>query len=125
VRGHFASPDIVPRLHAALQRWGGQLIIENATKQASIIQEAERSGLAVKVVKAEKDKVSRAQAAAARMERGLVWFPPASTPWYPDLEQELLAFPNGRHDDFVDTLAYAVASLSGFSGYEDHGLRSI
>lgn len=125
VRGRFESPDIVPKLHAVRQRWGGNLVIEQATKAISIIQEAERSGLSPKVVKAEKDKSSRAQAAAYRMERGLIWFPPASTSWWPDLEQELLAFPNAKHDDFVDTLSYAVASLTGFSGYETHGLRSI
>jgi predicted phage terminase large subunit-like protein len=111
-RGHFEGPDIVPKLRQAYQTYGGTLIVEKASRQMSIIQEAERSGLPIHVVRAEKDKVARALPATARMERKTVWFPPASTPWYPDIEQELLAFPAGRHDDFVDTLSYAVLQVA-------------
>jgi len=113
VRGHFEGPDIVPRMRAAHERYGGHLVVEKATRQMSIIAEAERSGLPVRVVRAEKDKVARALPATARMERGQIWFPPASTPWFPEIEQELLAFPAGRHDDFVDTLSYAVLEIAG------------
>jgi phage terminase large subunit-like protein len=42
-----------------------------------------------------------------------------------ELEAELLAFPMGRHDDFVDTLAYAVLEIAGRSVYEDHGLLTV
>jgi predicted phage terminase large subunit-like protein len=125
IRGHFEGPDIVPKMRQAFDLHGGYLVVEKATRQMSIIQEAERSGLPVRVVRAEKDKVARALPATARMERGTVWFPPASTAWYPDIEEELLAFPAGRHDDFVDTLAYAVLQIAGRSVYEDHGPRFV
>lgn len=36
---------------------------------------------------------------------GQVWLP-TDAPWLGDLERELLAFPNGRHDDQVDALSY-------------------
>jgi predicted phage terminase large subunit-like protein len=116
VRAHLEGPDIVPRMRAAYDRHGGRIVVEKATRQMSIIQEAARTGLPVKEVKAEKDKVARALPATARMERRMVWFPPASTSWYPEIEEELLAFPAGRHDDFVDTLAYAVAEVAAASG---------
>lgn len=108
IRGRFEGPDIVPRLRQAYDKWGGILIVERATRQMSIIQEGVRTGLPVKEVKAEKDKVTRAWPAAARMEQHRIWFPPASVPWMTEVEDELLAFPAGRHDDIVDTLAYAV-----------------
>lgn len=114
-RGHFQGPDIVPKMRHAYDKWGGYLAVEKATRQMSIISEAERTGLPISVVRAEKDKVARALPATARMERQTVWFPPASTPWYPEIEQELLAFPAGRHDDFVDTLAYAVLEIASTS----------
>jgi predicted phage terminase large subunit-like protein len=113
IRGHFEGPDIVPKLRQAYQRFGGVLVVERATRQMSIIQEAVRTGLPVREIKADKDKIARALPATARMEQGRVWFPPATVPWFREIEEEMLAFPAGRHDDFVDTLAYAVAEGSG------------
>ena len=86
--------------------------IEKASRGISIIQDARRSGLAIKALTAHKDKEARALLPAAQMEAGRVWFPPAATPWYREIEEELLAFPVGRHDDFVDTFSYAAAELA-------------
>lgn len=52
-----------------------------------------------------KDKVTRAQAIAARMSMGMVHFPEFA-PWWSDARHEMLTFPNSKHDDFVDALAY-------------------
>lgn len=112
MRGHFEGPDIVPRLKRAYDKWGGVLVVERATRQMSIIQEAVRSGLPIHEVRAEKDKIARSWPAQARMEQKTVWFPDRTTPWYPDIEEELLAFPVSRHDDFVDTLSYAALHIS-------------
>lgn len=122
LRGHFEGPDIVPRLTQQFQRYQGYFAIERATRGMGIIQEAERMGLPVRVLKADKDKVSRALPATARMERGGIWFPrPTEVPWWPEIEDEMLAFPAGRHDDFVDTLSYAALEVGNAgSAYADH-----
>ena len=125
VRGHFEGPDIVPKLRLAYDKWGGPLVVERATRQMSIIQEAVRTGLPVREVRAEKDKVARSWPAQARMEQMTVWFPPRSTPWYPAIEEELLAFPASRHDDFVDTLSYAALQIAKRSRYEEGGLTTV
>jgi len=127
VRGHFEGPDIVPKIAQAYRQHGGSYIaVEKATRQMSIIQEAERTGLPIRALRADKDKVARALPATARMERGTVWFPrPADAAWWNDFEQELLAFPAGRHDDMVDTFAYAVIEVAGGSAYEDGGLVTV
>jgi predicted phage terminase large subunit-like protein len=52
-----------------------------------------------------KDKQTRAQSIQGRMAMGLVRLP-MFEPWYEDAKQELLKFPQARHDDFVDTLAH-------------------
>ncbi len=52
-----------------------------------------------------KDKLTRAQAIQARTSMGKVYFP-AFAPWWSDALDELLTFPNGAHDDFVDFLAW-------------------
>lgn len=120
IRGRFEGPDIIPKMRQAFERWGGVLYVETSSRQMQIIVEAERQGLPIQTVKADKDKISRALPATARMERGSVWFPPASTPWWPEVEEEVLAFPAGRHDDFVDTLSYAVMQIARGSAYGDH-----
>ncbi|API60540.1 hypothetical protein BSL82_15655 [Tardibacter chloracetimidivorans] len=52
-----------------------------------------------------KDKVTRAQSIQGRMSMGMVRFP-MFEPWFEDARQELLKFPQARHDDFVDALAH-------------------
>lgn len=50
------------------------------------------------------DKMQRAQSARARCAQGRILFP-EEAPWWPRAKEELLKFPNGRHDDFVDFLS--------------------
>jgi len=60
-------------------------------------------------VNPEGNKVTRANAAAPRVEAGNVYLPhPATAPWVMDFIQSLSAFPNGRHDDDVDMLTQAL-----------------
>lgn len=56
------------------------------------------------------DKVQRAQAIGGRASMGYVHFP-KDKPWTERAINELLAFPNGLHDDFVDALAYVGLGL--------------
>lgn len=51
-----------------------------------------------------KDKVTRARSIQARMRAGRVRFDKGAD-WYDDVEQELLQFPRGAHDDIVDMLS--------------------
>ena len=125
-RDHYEGPDIPKRLQIGYERWRpGKIGVEKAAAGAQVFQEALRRGLPVVPLKADKDKTLRAIPATARMEQMTVWFPPASTPWFPDIAEELLAFPAGRHDDFVDTLAYACLELALRSPYEERGLRTV
>lgn len=52
-----------------------------------------------------KNKVARAQTAIGMSKLGLIKLPKFA-PWYQRALIELLSFPNGRHDDFVDFLAH-------------------
>jgi predicted phage terminase large subunit-like protein len=57
------------------------------------------------------DKLTRAQAIHGRMSMGKVLFP-AYASWWPDARDQLLKFPYGAHDDFVDALAYIGLGLT-------------
>lgn len=50
------------------------------------------------------DKEQRAVSARARCAQGRIRFP-RFAPWWPNAKAELLKFPNGRFDDFVDTVS--------------------
>jgi len=51
------------------------------------------------------DKQTRAQSIQGRMAMRKVRFP-MFAPWWAEAKQQLLQFPNGQRDDFVDALAY-------------------
>lgn len=52
-----------------------------------------------------RDKQTRARSIQGRMSMHMVRFP-TFTDWWPTAMQEMLAFPTGKHDDFVDALAH-------------------
>jgi predicted phage terminase large subunit-like protein len=58
-----------------------------------------------------KNKETRAQSIRGRLSMGMVRFP-AFSPWISDAMEEILKFPGGSHDDFVDALAYIGLGLS-------------
>lgn len=90
--------------------------VEDKTFGSTMLSAARRLGRAGKVVltplKADKDKGTRAETAAYLMTQGSIVFI-EEAPWLDDLEYELLAFDNGKHDDQVDTLAYGALEFTG------------
>ncbi len=112
VRVRMEGPDQVPLIRRVYERWRpGYLAIERVAYQLALVQAARRDGLPVRELKADRDKVSRALPAAARVEAGAVYFR-SGAPWLGVLEDELLAFPTGAHDDQVDVLAYAALMVA-------------
>lgn len=61
------------------------------------------------------DKQQRAQSIAARVGMGKVYFPTHSI-WTEKAINEMMAFPRGTHDDFVDALAYIGLGLQSQFG---------
>lgn len=57
------------------------------------------------------DKVARSQSIQGRMSMGKVHLP-RFAPWFSDAVEELLTFPNGHHDDFVDFLSWIGIGLA-------------
>jgi len=57
------------------------------------------------------DKKTRAQSLQGRISMGKVYLP-TYAPWYSEAYDQMLKFPYGAHDDFVDALAYVGLGLS-------------
>jgi len=88
------------------EKWNNSMIgIESNQYQLSLIQELRKQGFALKELRADSDKVARALPMQARLEAGQVFFPKKAC-WLHDFEEELLMFPNAKHDDQVDAFAY-------------------
>lgn len=57
-------------------------------------------------LKAQRRKEERISALQPRFSSGAVWVPERAGDWWTELMSEMLAFPNGIHDDLLDALAY-------------------
>jgi predicted phage terminase large subunit-like protein len=125
-RHRCAFNDVLQRIKAAASRHSPILIaIEQTQYQAAVVQELLRTTpLPVRGIKPDKDKLTRFLPVLTRYEQRMVRHDPSGVPaWFRD---ELLAFPEGEHDDGVDALAYAFAGMTsaivGY-GYEPVGTR--
>lgn len=70
-----------------------------------------RTYINIKEVNPATDKTQRAQSIAGRVAMRKVFFPKEEL-WVQNAVNEMLAFPNGTHDDFVDALAYIGMGLN-------------
>lgn len=103
----FPELKVQAKLMGAKHRPNAFLVEKKASGQ-SLIQELERdTNLPVVKVEVDKDKVTRANAAAPTWEAGRIWLP-EDAPWVADFLAELYAFPKGKHDDQVDVLTQLI-----------------
>ncbi len=114
VRGRWTFQEQQEQMTIQAEQYNPVAIgIESVAYQAAAFQEAVRRGMWPFVeLKPERDKVSRARLLAARAEANAVFAPHRAT-WWNELESEVMAFPNGRHDDQVDALVYALLLARG------------
>jgi predicted phage terminase large subunit-like protein len=117
IRQRLEFPQLrraVLELHA---RWEADVtLIEKTALGYALLQDLRRtSALRPLLLPARLDKVARCEAQSARFEEGRVHLP-AEAPWLGIYEAELLAFPNGRHDDQVDATSYALHHLTDCCG---------
>jgi hypothetical protein len=99
----------------ATPRSPSEWFIEDRASGQSLIQELKAlSTLPVIPVRADSDKVARAQAATPLMEAGKVFLPEFG-PWLTEFIDEMAAFPSGVHDDAVDSSSQLLASRTPVS----------
>jgi predicted phage terminase large subunit-like protein len=83
------------------------ILIEDKGSGTSLIQELRHNNFEVIGINPEGDKPTRAANISSKFEAGAVFFP-RSAPWLDALKAELLAFPNVKHDDQVDSVTQAI-----------------
>jgi predicted phage terminase large subunit-like protein len=111
IRNRFDFPDLKRAVMKQKEQYpSAHILIEDKGSGTSLIQELRHQQIAVISINCKDDKVTRLFSTQPRFESGSVHFP-EQAPWLEDLITELLAFPHGRHDDQVDSIAQALAWL--------------
>ncbi len=112
IRGRMPAHAQVRQMHVISREFSPIFIgVESFAFQLALVQDAVRMGLPARESRLPGDKVAKAQLAATRFMSGSI-FLRSGAPWLTDYEDELLFFPNGRHDDQVDMTSIAVNELS-------------
>lgn len=93
-----------------------EFAIEDKSSGTTLIQFLGRAGIPVRAIQRGRDKVTRARDATPHMALGHVHYPKHAV-WWPEFEAELLAFPEGAHDDQVDPMMDAIEDMCGGSSY--------
>ena len=100
-------------------KWQPRFVsVEDKTFGTNLINRMIRKGgVTIRKVKADKDKTTRALPIDTTNQNDQL-FLPAAAAFRNVLEKEMLKFPNGKHDDMVDTIAYGVEEFEKLPAYK-------
>jgi len=111
-RGRWDFPELKRIALDEYKFWNpDNVLIEAKATGITLQQEMRRAGIPVTMYnpggrRTGTDKVSRAHSVAPLLESRMVWAP--ETDWADALVEECAAFPNGDHDDMVDSTTQAL-----------------
>ena len=103
VRARLNGAQHLEALKEAYTTWRPhRVLIESVQFQAAVAHQALAAGIPAQACTPRGDKQARATSFATLVKGGKVFFP-RSAEWLTVIEEELVSFPKGTHDDFVDT----------------------
>lgn len=118
-RRRLEFPDLQHAVLALQKKWRARAVVVEAVGSGkSLAQNIKRSqdALWLKTLHPASSKDHRASQQCVKFEGGCVRLPEAAD-WLPDFETELLTFPNGKHDDQVDSVVQFLAAVDrGLTG---------
>jgi predicted phage terminase large subunit-like protein len=107
LRERLEYPALKKRVIELARRNGAHsVLIEDKGSGTQLIQDLRqaKTGTRPISIKPEVDKITRMSNQSAKIEARQVLLP-KDAPWLDDFKSEVLAFPNGRYDDQVDSLS--------------------
>ena len=108
-KGRWDFPELKAIAFEEYKFWDPDtVIIEAKASGLPLTQELRNVGIPVVNFTPSRgnDKVSRVHAVSPMLESGMVWAPEET--WADELIEEVAAFPNGEHDDLVDSMTQAL-----------------
>ena len=115
-RGKWEMPDLERMAISEYEKWKpSKVLIEDKSSGTALIQNLRRNkSIPIIAVQVSTDKITRVQEVVAFIESGYVHLPNSSD-FMADFLIEHSSFPNGKHDDQVDTTSMAIKELLGFN----------
>lgn len=111
-RERLDFPSLKRRVIELARHWGPRtILIEDKGSGTALIQQlrSESHGIPFPTPFIPKDdKLTRLHAQSAQIEAGHVYLPERAA-WLDDLRSEIAAFPQGRHDDQIDSISQFLA----------------
>ncbi len=105
LREKMDFPQLRKTVQAHAFKWQPQsILIEDKASGTQLIQDLKREMRSIRAVQPQDDKIMRMHSQSAIIENGAV-FLPEHAPWLPAFLHEMSYFPNGRHDDQVDSVS--------------------
>jgi predicted phage terminase large subunit-like protein len=108
-KARMEFPELKHKAFEMYKEWEPDtLIVEKKAAGAPLIYELRQTGILLEEYTPGKgsDKIARVNAISDLFASGVVWCP--ETRWADELMEELAAFPNGEHDDLVDSTSQAL-----------------
>jgi len=108
-KGRWDFPELKAIAFEEYKFWDPDtVIIEAKASGLPLTQELRSAGIPVVNFTPSRgnDKISRVHAVSPMFEAGMVWVP--DKVWADELIEEVAAFPNGEHDDLVDSMTQAL-----------------
>jgi predicted phage terminase large subunit-like protein len=108
-RDRLEFPELKKRVLEQYKEWNPDgLIIEKKASGAPLIYELRSMGVPVQEFTPTKgnDKITRLNAVSDLFASSRIWVP--NTNWAEEVVEEVASFPNGDHDDYVDSVSLAL-----------------
>ncbi|MCI5049509.1 MAG: phage terminase large subunit [Rickettsiales bacterium] len=98
-------PELRKAVMVQWSKWSPHtILIEDKASGTQLIQDITKDVRCVRAVKPTDDKIMRMHSQSALIESGAVYIPEQAS-WLASFLHELSIFPNGRHDDQVDSVS--------------------
>lgn len=117
-RERHEFPSVEHAIYLLADRYKADIVlIENVGAGQALCQRLRQAGkLNVTSAQPRQDKATRMMAESPAIERGQVYLP-TEADWLESFKREVLNFPNGRHDDQVDSLwLFLYGARNNFQG---------
>jgi len=121
VRGQWSFSETVKQMRLLSEKYPqcDQVYVEDKANGTAIIDTLKQEIAGIIPVSPTESKESRASAISYVIEAGNVYFP-SDANWLQSFIEEIAVFPNGKHDDMVDSMTQALYKL--YKGMSTPGL---
>jgi predicted phage terminase large subunit-like protein len=108
-KARMEFPELKATAYEFFHQWQPDtLIVEKKAAGAPLIYEMRKTGIPISEYTPSKgsDKIARINAISDLFASGLIWIPDKR--WAEEVVEEVASFPNGDHDDLVDSTSQAL-----------------